>query len=87
MIKSKKYDFAKQELRFLEYIIFKNRIRINSEKIAKMLLLSLLINFKQLQFRLEFFSFYHKYIKGFSDITQFIYKLIRKDNETPVLFE
>ncbi len=36
MMKPKKCDFVKQELRFLEHIISKNRIRVDSEKIAKM---------------------------------------------------
>ena len=46
MIKPKKYDFMKPELRFLKHIIFKNRIRIDSEKIAKMVSLSSPTNLK-----------------------------------------
>src|SRR6266542_2083874 len=71
----KKYDFTKQKLRFLRYIIFKDKIRIDPEKIAKIVSLLSLINFKQLQFRLGLFLFYKKYIKEFLKITQLYKKL------------
>ena len=87
MMKSKKYEFVKQELRFLGHIIFKDGIRVNPKKIAKMVSLSPPINLKQLQSRLELFLFYHKYIKGFSKIMKFMYELTRKDNGTLVPFE
>ena len=48
IIKLKKYNFMKQELRFLRYIIFKDGIRVDSEKIVKMISLLLLNNLKQL---------------------------------------
>ncbi len=87
MMKPKKYEFMKQELRFLGHIIFKDRIRMDPEKIVKMVSLPSSINLKQLQSRLELFLFYYKYIKGFLKIISPIYKLIRKDNGIPVLFE
>ena len=87
MMKLKKCEFAKQELRFLGHIISKDRIRVDPEKIVKMVLLPLPINLKQLQSRLELFSFYHKYIKGFLEIISPIYKFIWKDNGIPVPFE
>jgi len=45
-MKPKKYDFAKQEFRFLEHIISKDRIKIDLKKIAKMVLLLLSTNLK-----------------------------------------
>jgi len=45
-MKSKKYDFAKQKLSFFEYIISKDGIKVNPEKIAKMILLLLPTNLK-----------------------------------------
>ena len=87
MMKSKKCEFVKQELRFLRHIIFKDEIRMDSEKIAKMVSLPPPINLKQLQSRLRFFLFYHKYIKGFLEITRPIYELIRKDNGILVPFK
>ena len=87
MMKPKKCEFAKQELRFLGYIVSKDGIKIDFEKIAKMVSLPLPINLKQLQFRLELFSFYHKYIKGYLEIMRPIYELIRKDNGILVPFK
>ena len=87
IIKPKKYEFIKQELRFLGHIISKDKIRVDPEKIAKIVSLLLPINLKQLQSRLRLFSFYCKYIKGFSEITRPMYELTRKDNGTPVPFE
>src|SRR6266542_1588371 len=87
MIKPKKYDFAKQELRFLRYIISKDRIKVNLKKIAKIVLLPSPTNLKQLQSRLGLFSFYRKYIKGFLEIMRPIYELTRKDNRILVLFK
>ena len=87
MMKPKKCEFAKQELRFLGYIISKDGIRIDPEKIAKMVSLPSPTNLKQLQSRLRLFSFYHKYIKGFSEITRSMYKLIRKDDGITVPFK
>src|SRR6266498_4374791 len=87
MIKLKKCKFVKQELRFLGHIISKDGIRIDPEKIAKMVSIPSPTNLKQLQFRLGLFSFYCKYIKGFSDITRPMYELTRKDNETLIPFE
>ena len=46
MMKSKKCKFTKQELRFLRYIISKDEIRVDSEKIAKMVSLPSFINLK-----------------------------------------
>src|SRR6266498_5938864 len=87
MMKSKKYEFIKQELRFLRHIIFKDEIKINSEKIAKIVSLSPPINLKQLQSRLGLFSFYRKYIKGFLEITRPMYEPTQKNDRTLVPFE
>ena len=87
IMKPKKCEFAKQELRFLGHIISKDEIRVDPEKIVKMVSLPLPTNLKQLQFRLGLFLFYRKYIKGFSKITRLMYELTRKDNGTLVPFE
>ncbi len=46
MMKPKKCEFAKQELRFLKHIISKDEIRVDPEKIAKMVSLPLPTNLK-----------------------------------------
>src|SRR6266540_2608798 len=87
MMKLKKCEFVKQELRFLGYIISKDGIRVDPEKIVKMVSLPSLVNLKQLQSRLELFSFYRKYIKRFLKITRSMYELIRKNEGILVSFK
>jgi len=58
MIKIKKCDFAKRELKFLKHIVSREGIRIDPKKIEKMISLILLKNLKKLRSRLNLFSFY-----------------------------
>src|SRR6266498_4880865 len=44
-------------------------------------------NLKELRLRLGLFSYYRQYIKGFSDITRPMYKLIREKNGKLMPFE
>ncbi len=86
-MKSRKCKFTQRELQFLKYIILADRIRIDPEKIMKMVTLPVLTNLKELRLRLGLFSYYRQYIKEFSDITRPIYELTREKNDKPVLFE
>ncbi|SRR6266542_4402580 len=54
MMKPKKCEFVKQELRFLGHIISKDKIKVDPEKIAKIVSLPSPTNLKQLQSRLDF---------------------------------
>ena len=58
MMKPKKCKFAQKELRFLGHIISAEGIRIDSDKIAKMIILALLTNLRELRSRLGLFSYY-----------------------------
>ena len=58
MIKVKKYDFTKKKLKFLGHIINRKGIRINPEKIEKMVNIGSSKNLKELRSRLDLFSFY-----------------------------
>jgi len=58
MIKIKKCNFIKKELKFLGYIISRERIRTDFEKIEKMINIGLSKNLKKLRSRLGLFSFY-----------------------------
>ncbi len=58
MVKVKKCEFAKKELKFLRHIISKEGIRIDSKKIEKMVNIEPLKNLKELRSRLSLFSFY-----------------------------
>ncbi len=58
MIKVKKYDFAKKELKFLGHIISREGIRTDPKKIEKMVNMGSSKNLKELRSRLDLFSFY-----------------------------
>jgi len=58
MVKIKKCDFVKKELKFLGYIISREGIRTNPEKIKKMINMRPSKNLKKLRSRLGLFSFY-----------------------------
>jgi len=86
MMKVKKCEFVKKELKFLGYIISRERIRTDPEKIEKMVNIGSPKNLKELRSRLGLFSFYRQYIKGFSSITKPMYKLTQMENGKYVLF-
>src|SRR6266542_2410138 len=86
MIKVKKCEFAKRELKFLGHIISREGIRTDLEKIEKMVNIGPPKNLKELRSRLSLFFFYRQYIKGFSSITKPMYELIQMENEKYVLF-
>jgi len=87
MMKPKKCKFAQKELWFFRHIISADRIRTDLEKIAKMVILSSPTNLKELRSRLDLFSYYWQYIKGFLDIMRPMYELIREEDGKPVLFK
>src|SRR6266498_3702152 len=80
MVKVKKYEFAKKELKFLGHVISREGIRTDSKKIEKMVNIGPPKNLKKLRSRLSLFFFYCQYIKGFSNITKPMYKLIQIEN-------
>ena len=86
MVKVKKCEFTKKELKFFKHIISRERIRIDPEKIEKMVNIRSPKNLKELRSRLDSFSFYRQYIKGFSNITGLMYELIQMENKKYVLF-
>ncbi len=86
MVKVKKCEFAKKELKFLGHVISREGIRTDPEKIEKMVNIGLLKNLKELRSRLNLFSFYRQYIKGFSSITKPMYELIQIENGKYVPF-
>ncbi len=86
MVKVKKCEFAKKELKFLGHIISRKGIRTDSKKIEKMVNIGLPKNLKELRSRLSLFSFYRQYIKGFSSITKLMYELTQIENGKYVPF-
>ena len=86
MVKVKKCEFARKELKFLGHIISREGIRTDSEKIEKMVNMGPPKNLKELRSRLGLFSFYRQYIKGFSGITKLMYELTQMENGKYVPF-
>ncbi len=58
MVKVKKCEFIKKELKFLEHVISREGIRTDSKKIEKMVNIGPPKNLKKLRLRLGLFSFY-----------------------------
>ncbi len=58
MIKIKKHNFARKKLKFFEYIISKEGIRMDPEKIEKIVNIGPPKNLKELRSRLGLFFFY-----------------------------
>ncbi len=58
MVKVKKCEFAKKELKFLEHIFSRDRIKTDPKKIEKMVNIGPPKNLKELKSRLGLFSFY-----------------------------
>ncbi len=86
MIKVKKCNFTKKKLKFLRHIISKEGIRTDPEKIEKMVNMRSSKNLKELKLRLDLFSFYRQYIKGFFNITKLMYKLTQMENRKYIPF-
>ena len=86
MVKVKKCEFVKKELKFLRHIISREEIRTDPEKIEKMVNIGSPKNLKELRSRLGLFSFYRQYIKGFSSITKPMYELIQMENRKYIPF-
>src|SRR6266511_361126 len=86
MVKVKKCEFAKKELKFLGHIISRKGIRTDPEKIEKMVNIGSPKNLKELRSRFGLFSFYRQYIKGFLGITKPMYELIQMENGKYILF-
>src|SRR6266540_2418238 len=86
MVKVKKCEFAKKELKFLGHIISRKGIRTDPKKIEKMVNIGPPKNLKELRSRLGLFSFYRQYIKGFLGITKLMYELTQMENGKYVPF-
>ncbi len=86
MVKVKKCEFTKKELKFLGHVISREGIRTDPEKIEKVVNIGPPKNLKELRLRLDLFSFYCQYIKGFSSITKPMYELTQIENGKYVPF-
>jgi len=77
--KPKKYQFAKQRLSYLGYIISPNQVQIDPIKLKGISDWSAPSTVKETRKFLEFCNFYRKFIKDYAKITSPINQLVKKN--------
>ncbi len=75
----RKCKFNVEEIVFLEVIVFKQSLRMNSVKIKVIVNWTTLINLKEVQSFVRFVNFYRCFIKNFSKLVKSFTQLTRKD--------
>ena len=75
----KKCEFDVEEIVFLNVIISKSDLRMNSEKMKIIVNWIISINLKEIQGFVKFANFYRRFIKNFSKVIRFLMKLTRKN--------
>ena len=78
-IKLKKCHFCLPNIYFLGYIVRRNGIKPDPEKIKKVKNYPIPTNLTELHAALGLFSYYHKFIKDFSRIARPMNALLKKD--------
>ncbi len=73
-----KCKFHVQEIIFLELLIFIKKLKMNSWKIQMIIEWSTFINLIQIQFFINFYNFYQRFIKNFLKIVHFMIQLTQK---------
>ncbi len=74
-----KCEFNLEEIVFLEVIVFKQSLRMNSVKMKVIVNWTTLINLKEVQNFVRFVNFYRRFIKNFSKLVKSFTQLTRKD--------
>ncbi len=74
-----KCEFSVHEIKYLDLIVRRNEIKMNSKKIEIILQWATSQNLKQIQSFLKFCNFYKRFIKNFAKIVKSLIKLIRKN--------
>jgi hypothetical protein len=74
-----KCEFFVHEIKYLDFIVDRNEIRMNFEKVETILHWVISQNLKQIQEFLEFCNFYKRFIRNFAKIVKSLIKLIRKN--------
>ncbi len=74
-----KCEFNVEETVFLEVIVLKQDLRMNSIKVKVIVNWTTLINLKEVQSFVKFVNFYRRFIKNFSKLVKLFTQLTRKD--------
>ena len=77
---SKKCKFDKQQIKYLEIVIFKNQVKINLIKVTGVCDWPISYNYTNLHIFLSFTNFYWRFINGFLDMAQSIFDLTSSNN-------
>src|SRR5436190_24230039 len=77
--KSKKYEFHKQQVEYLEHIITTERLEMNSEKIKAVIKFLTSECVKNIQAFQELAKYYQKFITDFVSIITLLINLLQKD--------
>ena len=80
-IKVKKSVFHIKEVLFLDFIVFTQDLKMNSEKIQSVIKWLTLISVKEVQVFLDFINFYKKFVKKYSKLATLLTQLIKKKTE------
>jgi hypothetical protein len=74
-----KCEFFVHEIKYFDFIVDRNEIKINFEKVETILQWIISQNLKQIQRFLEFCNFYKRFIRNFAKIVKSLIKFIRKN--------
>src|SRR5204862_2091879 len=77
--KSEKYEFHKQQIKYLEYIVTTEKLEMNSEKIKAMIEFLMSEYIKNIQTFQKLTKYYQKFITNFVSITASLTDLLRKN--------
>jgi hypothetical protein len=74
-----KFEFFVHEVKYLDLIVDRNEIKMNSKKVETILQWITSQNLKQVQNFLKFCNFYRRFIRNFAKIIKWLIKFIRKN--------
>ena len=77
-IKLEKSEFHKEEIKFLDHILFSTKIRLNSKKLEVILTWFTLKKLVKIQFFVKLTNYDRKFVKEYSIIAKSLTKLIKK---------
>src|SRR5204863_6385516 len=78
-LKSKKYEFHKQQVKYLEYIITTEELKMNSKKIKTVIKFFMLKCVKNIQAFQKLIEYYQKFITNFISIIASLINLLQKN--------
>ena len=78
-LKLTKYKFCLPEIKYLQHIVGRNGLKLDSERIEKIKNIKKLTTVKELRLVLRLFNYYRKFVKKFSEKAKSMNKLLRKE--------